>query len=416
METDDKTKLNQKIALFRYELIIPVLNNTYPDKSALQYYKRIASEKYVYADGTVKEFSFETIKYWHRKYLEEGFDGLYPKTRNDKGNSRKLSKAVKEKIINLKETNYRMTATSIYIKLIEDGDILKKNVSFSTVARFVAKNCSHSTKCIEDMRAFEMQYANDLWQLDTTYCSYITDSDDKKHRTYLIMIIDDHSRMIVGFGFFLEDSAVNVQSVLKSAIKKYGIPKRLYADNGAPYKNTQLPLICAQLQIQILHTQIFHGNQKGKIERAFKSVKEQWMYNTDFSQFHSPDEINHAFAQYVNQKNNSVHAALNGLTPSKVFMNDCDRIRRIESQQLEQAFYHTVTRKVANDATIKLNTKLFEAGQKYIGLRVTVKYVPDLSQVYIFDDERYIEIRELNKVENSKIKRNKPLFAQEDEQ
>lgn len=75
------------------------------------------------------------------------------------------------------------------------------------------------------------------------------------------MIIDDHSRMIVGYGFFLEDNAVNVQIVLKSAIAKYGVPKRLYMDNGRPYKNEQLPIICAQLQIQINHAQAYHGNQ-----------------------------------------------------------------------------------------------------------------------------------------------------------
>ena len=66
--------------------------------------------------------------------------------------------------------------------------------------------------------------------------------------------------MIVGYGFFLEDNAVNVQTVLKRAIAKYGVPKRLYADNGKPYKNEQLPIICAQLQIQIIHAQVYHGN------------------------------------------------------------------------------------------------------------------------------------------------------------
>ena len=49
------------------------------------------------------------------------------------------------------------------------------------------------------MRAFEMENANDMWQLDTTYCSYITGENNRKLRTYLIMIVDDRSRMIVGF-------------------------------------------------------------------------------------------------------------------------------------------------------------------------------------------------------------------------
>ena len=166
------------------------------------------------------------------------------------------------------------------MKLIEDGNILKKDISLSTITRFIASKPEFNHIPVEDMRAFEMEHTNDMWQLDTTYCSYIKDSrgtndmwqldttycsyikDSRGHklRTYLIMIIDDHSRMIVGYGFFLEDNSVNVQTVLKRAIAKYGVPKRLYADNGKPYKNEQLPIICAQLQIQIIHAQVYHGN------------------------------------------------------------------------------------------------------------------------------------------------------------
>lgn len=418
MNNGERSKLDTDIALFRYEQIIPVLNNTYPDHSVLQYYKRIASTPFEYPDGTSREFSYQTLKSWQSTYKREGFEGLYPKKRSDCGHSCKLTSSVKKKIIDLKTKNPRMTATSIYLKLIEDGDIMKKDISLSTVTRFVSSKPELNQLPVEDMRAFEMAHANDLWQLDTTYCSYIR-YNGKKKRTYLIMIIDDHSRMIVGYGFFLEDNAVNVQTVLKSAITKYGIPKRLYMDNGTPYKNEQLPIICAQLKIQINHAQAYHGNQKGKIERAFKSVKEQWMYNTDFSQFRSTDEINDAFAEYVNQKNNTPHSSLKDhQTPVNVFMDDPVPIRRVEPAILEKAFYHTVTRKVANDATIHLKTRIYETGQQYIGSRVTLKYLPDLSKVFIYgcDDNSYMEIHEVNKVENSKTKRKKPLFAQEDDE
>ena len=404
MNNSKKEDLNIQIALFRYELIVPVLNETYPDRSALQYYKRITSTPFRYPDGTSKEFSFQTVRYWYDLYRREGFNGLMPKTREDKGHSRKLTKDVKNKIIDMKANNSRMTATSIYLKLIEDGDILKKDVSLSTVSRFIASKPELNRIPVEDMRAFEMEHSNDMWQMDTTYCSYINDDSGHKLRTYLIMIIDDHSRMIVGYGFFLEDNAVNVQTVLKRAVTKY----------GTPYKNEQLPLICAQLQIQISRAKIFHGNQKGKVERAFKSVKEQWMYNTDFSQFKSIEDIDAAFGIYVNQKNNSPHASLNGQTPLNVFMDDSNLIRRIDSNLLEKIFYHTVTRKVANDATIRLNTRIYETKQEYIGTRITVKYKPDLSNVYIYENDSYIEIFEVRKVDNSRIKRNKPLFAQED--
>lgn len=99
-----------------------------------------------------------------------------------------------------------------------------------------------------------MSHVNQLWKIDTTYCTYIT-INHNKHRTYLIMIIDDCSSMIVGYSFFLEDKAINVQIVMKRAIIKYGIPKKVYTDNCNPYKNTQITLIDAQLQILLLRAQ-----------------------------------------------------------------------------------------------------------------------------------------------------------------
>ncbi|MEI3325230.1 MAG: Mu transposase C-terminal domain-containing protein [Thomasclavelia sp.] len=96
-------------------------------------------------------------------------------------------------------------------------------------------------------------------------------------------------------------------------------------------------------------------------------------------------------------------------------MNDSHMIKRIDRQQLEKIFYHTVTRKVINDATIRLNTKIYETKQEYIGTRVTIKYVPDLSHVFIYENDSYIEIYEVRKVDNSRIKRKRPLFAQEEQ-
>lgn len=162
MNKGKRSKLDTDIALFRYEQIIPALNKNYPDRSALQYYKRITSTPFEYPDGTSKEFSYQTIKYWYRIYKREGFEGLYPKRRSDCGHSRKLTSSVKKKIIDLKTKNPRMTATSIYLKLIEDGDITKKDISLSTVTRFVSSKPELNQLPVEDMRAFEMAHTNDL--------------------------------------------------------------------------------------------------------------------------------------------------------------------------------------------------------------------------------------------------------------
>lgn len=414
MNETDSSKFKQSVALFRYDLIIPVLNGTFPDTSALAYFKRITDKPFHYVDGSQRVIAYQTVRYWYDRYRKGGFDALIPKDRFDSGNQRKLSSEAKEKILQLKTSNVRLTATNIYHQLIEDGTIYQRDVSLSTVTRFIKLNRDKlNLRNIEDMRAFEMEHINDLWQIDTSYCSFLTLGKNKV-RTYLVMIIDDASRMIVGFNFYLEDNGVNVQRTLRMAIQKFGLPSRIYTDHGKPYRNEQLSLICAQLQIELNRAQIYHGNQKGKIERAFRSVKEQWMFQTDFNQFSSCEDIEKSLAVYINKKNNSSHDSLNQLTPFQRFLSEESRIRRIDAQQLEKIFYHTANRRVNNDATIKLNSEIYETFQQYIGQQVQIKYMPDLSHVYLYINDEYIEIKKVNKVENSRIKRNEPLFAKEE--
>lgn len=138
------------------------------------------------------------------------------------------------------------------------------------------------------------------------------------------------------------------------------------------------------------------------------------MFQTDFNQFSSCEDIEKSLAVYINKKNNSSHASLNQLTPFQRFLSEESRIRRIDAQQLEKIFYHTANRRVNNDATIKLNSEISETFQQYIGQQVQIKYMPDLSHVYLYINDEYIEIKKVNKVENSRIKRNEPLFAKEE--
>lgn len=88
------------------------------------------------------------------------------------------------------------------------------------------------------------------------------------------MFLDDASRFIVGYGFFFEDNELNMQQVFKMAIKQYGKPKILYADNGKTYSSTQLKLICAKLGIELKNTRPYDPQAKGKIERCFRTIKD----------------------------------------------------------------------------------------------------------------------------------------------
>ena len=104
---------------------------------------------------------------------------------------------------------------------------------------------------MRDRKAFEEDAFGKIWQADTCYFPYITENG-KSRRVYCVMIIDDHSRLLVGGSLFYNDNAYNFQKVLKDAIATYGLPDKLLVDNGAPYSNEQLSMICVALGIVLI--------------------------------------------------------------------------------------------------------------------------------------------------------------------
>ncbi len=71
----------KKMALFRFSLIAPLVNDTYDALSKSQYFKNIASKTHELPNGKKIQLSSSTIKKWYLLYMNNGFDSLIPKTR-----------------------------------------------------------------------------------------------------------------------------------------------------------------------------------------------------------------------------------------------------------------------------------------------------------------------------------------------
>ena len=216
-----------KIAHFRFALIAPVIQGIYSDVSASAYYRRVTQHPLTLPDGTTFRYHPKTLGKWTHLYKKGGMDALMPQVRADKGSTRTLSDVAIEEIYRLKEKYTRLNATQIHIRLIEEG-FIPADVSVASVQRFIKKNDLKSARnlTIRDRKAFEEEFFGGLWQADTCYLPYITENG-KSRRTYLIMIIDDHSRLIVGGRIFYNDNAYNFQKVLKEAVATYGIPFKI---------------------------------------------------------------------------------------------------------------------------------------------------------------------------------------------
>ena len=206
---------------------------------------------------------------------------------------------------------------------------------------------------------FEMECVNDCWQSDTSDGPYIT-VDGIKKRAKLIMFIDDKSRMITGFDFFFNDNAINMQTVLKKAVKKYGIPKKLFVDNGGPYSNKQLSLICASLGIILINAKPYSPESKAKIERSFRTIKDGWMRCTDWNDFKSLEDAknslnNFLYNNYINKKHSSTNQ-----TPNERWHNEYKLVRYKDEENVDKMFLHRINRKVRKDMTIKIENTYYE--------------------------------------------------------
>jgi transposase InsO family protein len=402
-----KNQQLDELALFRYSLIAPLVNDTYSEASKEAYYRKIASKEYKLPNGKLARFSPGTIKDWFKKYSKGNYDALIPKTRSDAGNPRVLDVNTINRIHELKEQYPYITGSLIYQKLIEEG-YCKTKISLSSVLRYIRDNDLKRPRVnYEEMKAFEMEYANTMWQADTSYFPSIR-INGKKLRIYLIAIIDDASRHIVHAEFFLNDNAINVQIALKKAVSKYGVPRMFFLDNGSSYKNGQLEIICASLGITKIHTKVRKPESKAKIERFFRTVKDNWIYSIDWSKFNSLDFVNTEFNLYLSEKyTHKLHSSLN-MTPKERYMKDYERFKFIPKDKIDEYFLHRVSRKVKKDATVNVKTKLFEVPQKYIGQSINIRFTPtDFSQIYIYGNDNQLKdtAYPLNKIENSKIKR-----------
>lgn len=395
-------------ASIRLALIQPAYNETYPDVSKRAYFCRITEKPIKMPDGREIRYSPGTLACWESDYRRGGFDALIPKSRCDAGKSRRLDDDAITAIYRIREEFPKINAKEIRLKMISDGIINHKDVSLSTVQRYVKNHNLKGAACpgLKDRKAFEEEFACGMYQGDSLYGPYIVENGMRR-RTYLIMLLDDKSRMIVGGRFFYNDNAYNFQKVLKDAISTYGIPQKAYVDNGSPYKNEQLSLICGSLGIVLIHAPVRDGASKGKIERNFRTLRNRFLNILDTTKITSLEMLNSKLFEYIRKHNTTMHGAI-GQTPSDRYLGDISHVKTpVSPDWLNSCFMNRVIRRVKNDATIVIDNVMYDVPMQFIRCRVEIRYLPDdMEHAYILDSKVKYPIRKTNKVENGKTKRN----------
>lgn len=400
----------QAIALMRYSAIAPLITGLSDDYQSLTAFFNNASVKgVIHPDGTIKHYAPGTIERWYRNYREDGFDALIPAGRADQGKPRRLDDELQEQIKYLKSNYPRMSASAIYRQLRDNGSIKNGEVSESTVNRYINLiDVQMKTTANQDMRRYERAHINEVWCGDSSVGPCLKTSDGKKHKVYIIALIDDASRFIAGIDVFFNDNFVNLMSVMKSAVAKYGRPGMFNFDNGSSFKNKQMELPAARIGSVVHYDQPYTPTQKAKIERWFRTMKDQWLSSLDIRDFHSLDELRGSLLAYVRNYNQTVHSSLKGLSPQDRFFSEPGRIRRLSDEEIENSFLLELERRVSSDSVIVIDQVEYEVDYRFAKQRIKLRYSPDMKDIFIVEaDGTLTPIRLLNKTENAYIKREK---------
>ena len=271
--------------------------------------------------------STDGIRRWVKAYQERGEEGLRNAFRSS-GSRRKLPGPVREKIIEIKKREPFFGAQRI-------SHLLKRVFFLSacpeTVRRTLQEEClivpsrkKHSAN-ITRPRFFERSTPNQMWQGD------IFTFRLGGRYAYLVGMIDDYSRYMVGLELYRSQTADQVIEVYRRAVGEYGVPKEVLTDRGRQYTNwrgtTRFERELAKDRVKHIKSGAHHPMTLGKIERFWKTIYEEFLVRSQFGSFEEAQERVRHWVKYYNHKR--PHQGIGGLFPADRYFEIQGEMRKV---------------------------------------------------------------------------------------
>jgi transposase InsO family protein len=323
--------------------------------------------------------SVDTLLAWALRYRTGGFAALAPKARQDRGRARALPPPLAELIERLKRENPHRTGATLLRELALSASPQAPAVSASTLYRFLQQRGLTARQLLAPPphKKFAAERSNQIWQSDVLYGPYVQRPGGGKQQAFLHAILDDASRLIPHAEFYPHQGLDAFLDCLRQAVAARGLPVRLYVDNAKVYRGQQLARIAASLGILVVHTPPYQPEGRGKIERFFRSVREQFLTNLDRKPPLTLAGLNERLWAWLDQAyHRTEHSAL-GTTPLLRWQQDIAHVRQLPpATDLRPLFFHRLTRLVRRDCTFLLATRFYEAPPHLAGLTIEVRFDP----------------------------------------
>lgn len=274
---DEKRKRVEEVALFRYGVIADLVQLEPGAKGLYRKLEEKAAKDYSIPGSARTRVAEETVRDWLKAYRKGGFDALKPKPRCDAGESRALPQHVKDLLVSIKDDNPELSVQLVIKEALATAKVpadvlLAPTTVHRALSRAGLMRRDGDGGAEGDRRRFAFPNAGDLWMSDVMHGPSVAVGGNKRRKGYLIAFLDDATRVVPFAAFTLAENTTAFLPVLKQAVMRRGVPKRLFVDNGSAYRGHHLALVCAKLGITLIHARAYQPESKGYASHCTSSV------------------------------------------------------------------------------------------------------------------------------------------------
>jgi putative transposase len=371
----------REVGLFRYGLISDALDPALSTKQRGRLVRALAAQTHPGPFGPVPvRVSRVSLDRWIRAYRAGGFAALVPAPRRL---APQTPREVLELAVALKTEALGRTAAQVAVVLAAHAGwapsprTLQRHFAALGLNRWRADATPPAV-----FGRFEADQPNARWVGDALHGPHVAG-----RKAILIAFLDDHSRAVVAARWGHAETAVALRETLRVALATRGCPAQCYVDNGSMFIDAGLRRACAVLGIKLTHSQPGRPAGRGKIERFFKTVRDQFLVEiTDGAEVtgtpvSSLAELNALFTAWVEQVYHPRVHSETGMAPLARFLA-AGPPAPTPAGLLREAFRWGEWRTVTKTATVSLHGNLYEVDPALAGARVELLFDPfDLTHI-----------------------------------
>ena len=370
----------REIGLLRYVLIRDAADPGLSKAERGRLVRALADREHVGPDGRLVRVARGTLDEWIRAYRQGGFEALVPKPRVVEP---RTPAGMLELAFSLKRERPERTAAQVRQIMLAAGGDADRVPGLRTLQTHLARA---GLNVRADGRSpgkvygrFEAAARNELWTGDGLHGPVLAGAAAR--RAVLLAFIDDHSRLLVGWRWGTGEDVFRLEAALRVGLMSRGVPAGILVDRGSAFVSSQLLRVCAVLGVKLIHASPRAATTKGKIERLFRTVRDQFLVEIDDGV--ELVELNRLFSAWLEVVYHRRTHSETGQTPLARF--DAAGAPPLPTPALlREAFLWSVERTVTKTATVSLHSNSYEVDAALIGRKVELVFDPfDLTKIEV---------------------------------